>query len=341
MRVVMFFLMMAVSVSVSAQFIDMSAGTFEVCKGIFRDPGGAGDYSNDLSITTTLCSIAEGSPINIHFSSFICENNYDQLVIYDGSDQSGALLATLTGTLSDINLCASSGCMTFVFVSDFSIVAAGWEADINCVECPTPPDVFTMANDRISTCEGIFTDSGADENYMNNENFVKTICAGTTDVHVIVSFASVVVETNYDYLTIYDGPSVSDPELLSMTGAYGVVIVTSTNNCLTFKFTSDNSITQAGWDAVISCTEAPQSADVIGAPTFECFPNPSDGVFMINTSINGTFECNVFALNGALIYQKSNCVGNQILDLQTFPTGCYILEVKSNEGISRQRLFIN
>lgn len=328
------------SSTLSAQYIDMTEGSFEACKGIFRDPGGAGDYSNDLYVTTTICSVIEGSPLQIHFNNFISENGFDALTVFNGDSAESEVLGVLTGTMSDVDFCATSGCMTFVFVTDFSVIGSGWEAEIGCTECGPTGSVYPMANDRISTCNGVFTDSGGGENYMDNEDFVKTICAAYIDVHVIVSFQTLILENSYDYLTIYDGPTVADPELASLTGSYGPLTYTSTENCLTFKFTSDFSITQQGWEATISCTEAPQSADVIEAATFKCFPNPSDGLFNINTDMNGIFECSVFALDGTLIYQKNNCVGNQIVDLQAFSIGCYILEVKSNEDVSRQQIFI-
>lgn len=328
------------STAMMSQYIDMTEGYFEACKGIFRDPGGAGDYSNDLYITTTICSVVEGSPLQIHFNSFISENGFDALTVFNGDSADGEVLGSLTGTMSDVDFCATSGCMTFIFVTDFSVIGAGWEAEIGCTECGPTGDVFPMANDRVSTCDGIFTDTGVGENYMDNEDFVKTICAAYNDVHVIVAFQTIILENSFDYLTIYDGPTVADPMLASLTGSYGPLTYTSTENCLTFKFTSDFSVTQQGWEATISCTEPPQSADEIAEIPFSCYPNPSTGVFTLQPELSEVYDFQVYNIAGECILQKSKCIGNQLIDMKGYPIGCYILEVKSDQHAACQKLFL-
>ena len=111
----------------------MEDGTFEACKGFFRDSGGDGDYSNNENITMTICSPNE-SPLTVIFYSVDIENNFDQLTVYDGPDATGAVLLNLTGEQEDVEVCSESGCLTFFFTSDGSVTPSGWEAQIFCAD---------------------------------------------------------------------------------------------------------------------------------------------------------------------------------------------------------------
>jgi len=64
------------------------------------------------------------------------------LRIYDGSNTSSPLIGTYHGNLgaSIGTITSSTGCLTFHFTSDGSIVRSGWVANISCVPCPIPPD---------------------------------------------------------------------------------------------------------------------------------------------------------------------------------------------------------
>ncbi|MDQ3193108.1 MAG: CUB domain-containing protein [Bacteroidota bacterium] len=59
------------------------------------------------------------------------------------------------------------------------------------------------------------------------------------------------------YIYIYDGPNTSSPIIGTYTGTTSPGTITSTSGCLTIRFTSDGSVTAAGWQAVISCLACP------------------------------------------------------------------------------------
>ncbi len=108
----------------------------------------------------------------------------------------------------------------------------------------------------VSTCTGTFVDSGnTSSNYSNNEDYEITFCSDDGDV-MTFEFISWDVENNgacnKDVLTIYDGP-----------GTYSLLIgefctnspglISSTGNCITFRFESNSSNTESGWEALITC----------------------------------------------------------------------------------------
>jgi len=112
---------------------------------------------------------------------------------------------------------------------------------------------YLMTNGTVNTCSGTFYDSGGGGgNYLNNENYTFTICA-TGGQCVSVNFTSFSLESGYDYLYIYNGPSTMSPLIGSYTGTTSPGTITSTTGCLTFVFTSDYIITYPGWAATISC----------------------------------------------------------------------------------------
>ncbi len=118
-----------------------------------------------------------------------------------------------------------------------------------------PPE-FNMANGSITTCTGNFYDPGGfSANYLNNQNFTETFHPSTAGSMIRFTFNTFETESGYDYLRIYDGTSTSDPLIGTFSGTTGPGTITASNasGALTFNFTSDISLTYAGWSASISC----------------------------------------------------------------------------------------
>lgn len=112
---------------------------------------------------------------------------------------------------------------------------------------------YLITNGTVNTCSGFFYDTGGSGgNYGNSQNFTYTICA-TGGQCIRVNFTSFNLESGYDFLSIYNGPSTMSPLIGTYTGTTSPGVVTSTTGCLTFVFTSDAIITAPGWSATISC----------------------------------------------------------------------------------------
>ena len=128
--------------TVSAPTITMTNGSTSSCGATFLDPGGAGNYANNSNFTYTICPTTAGARLKAVFTAFATESGWDYLYIYDGNSTGATLLGTYTGSTSPGTVQAStsnaSGCLTFVFTSDGTNVAAGWSADISCIlSCQT------------------------------------------------------------------------------------------------------------------------------------------------------------------------------------------------------------
>ena len=117
-------------------------------------------------------------------------------------------------------------------------------------------EAYNMQNGTFTTCDGLFYDDGGVSNdYGNNKNITMTFLPETTGGILEAVFSSFDLENNYDFLYIYDGTSVDAPQIGQYTGSNSPGTVTATNaeGALTFKFTSDVSVTRFGWVATIHC----------------------------------------------------------------------------------------
>ncbi len=116
------------------------------CGSNFYDPGGpTAPYGNNVN-STTVITPTPGNVVTVTFSSFATESGWDFLKVYDGPDASSPALHTgsgFSGTLTGSSLPGPftsthpSGALTFVFTSDGSNTAAGWEATVTCSPAPT------------------------------------------------------------------------------------------------------------------------------------------------------------------------------------------------------------
>ncbi|MDO7850523.1 CARDB domain-containing protein [Hymenobacter convexus] len=112
----------------------------------------------------------------------------------------------------------------------------------------------------VTTCSTTVYDHGGFGNYSDNANGTLVINPGTTGSRVQLTFNSFAVETCCDALRIYDGPNAQSPLLATLTYLPTLPIqasATNTSGALTLVFTSDGSVTASGFDAVVSCVNAP------------------------------------------------------------------------------------
>ncbi len=137
-------LFVVISNQMMAQNYNMANGSVSTCSGNFYDSGGSGgNYGNSQTLVFTICPSTPGASIQVNFTSFALENNYDFLQVFDGNSVAAPSLGTYTGNsgpgLAQATPGNTSGCLTFRFTSDNIITATGWAATISCITPCTPP----------------------------------------------------------------------------------------------------------------------------------------------------------------------------------------------------------
>lgn len=134
----------------------------------------------------------------------------------------------------------------------------------------------------VNTCTGKFADSGnLAGSYGNNENNTITFCSNNNK-QLTVTFNNFATQAGSDLLYIYNGPNTSSPQVpgspfSGVGSAASPGVVSGSGTCLTFRFVSNGSTTNFGWDADISCSGnipvAPTAPTWTGYPYTTCTPN--------------------------------------------------------------------
>ncbi|WP_298393879.1 choice-of-anchor L domain-containing protein [Flavobacterium sp.] len=150
-------------------------------------------------------------------------------------------------------------------------------------------------------CGGQFIDNGGlTANYANLSDNTYTICPTNPGDQVVVTFSSFNTEANWDGLYVFNGNTISSPQISSgnpagsvpggLAGAFwgttipGPFVSSAANGCLTFRFRSDSSVNKEGWVASVACS--PQATCL--QPSIMPVNNISGTSANINWQENGT-----------------------------------------------------
>lgn len=104
------------------------------CNQAIYDSGGIiSNYGPSEDITNTYCA-DEGSQLEIIFSTFLLEDHFDKLMIFDGNSTDAPLLGVYSGTHSPNVIRSTETCLTLRFISDDADEYVGYAGFINCVD---------------------------------------------------------------------------------------------------------------------------------------------------------------------------------------------------------------
>ena len=194
------------------------------------------------------------------------------------------LLVVNTATANHASLAGQSSVELLFNVSANADAPIGYPVNLNINTTAGPAGVYTaeqtsmvviglipdylMSNGSATTCVGTFYDSGGENGeYGNSENYVFTFYPTTSGAMIRANFVAFETENNYDKLFIYNGSSESAPMIPGSpfmgSTSPGQITALNAEGALTFKFTSDVSVTRPGWIANITCyapTAPPQCA---------------------------------------------------------------------------------
>lgn len=125
---------------------------------------------------------------------------------------------------------------------------------------------------NIASCPAtilLYDDGGVGGNYANSQNWERTFTAPPGFcLRVSINYTT---ESCCDPLRVYDGNSIASPQVLYLagTGSYGPY--TGTSQSMTFRWVTDGSIVNPGFQATITCQAA-------------CTGTPAAGVISITAS---------------------------------------------------------
>ncbi len=219
--------------------------TYTANTGAITDGSPVGqNYANNTDCEWLIQPAATNVIIDLSFTRFSTQSGNDTVSIYDGSSTNDPKLGTFSGGSLPGILTSSGGSMLITFESDNSITDNGWRAVYT-----TRPRPACSGRTTFTAASGTFDDGSAvSANYVSNSNcewLIQPPGAFTIDLN----FNRFDTETNFDFVSVYDGTSTAGTLLGTFSGNSIPSQVTATSGSMLVVFTSDNFIQETGWEA--------------------------------------------------------------------------------------------
>lgn len=223
--------------------------------GTLNDGSGTGNYGNNQLCYWVIAPPCANS-VTLSFSAFNTEQNYDGVVIYDGTDNNANQLAVYSGTSIPSSVTSTTGEMLVVFVSDYSATFTGFNASYT-----STGSSYCSGTTTLNTLDyGIISDGSTTNNYCNNID-CRWLIQPPQATSVTLNFTSFDLEnassdglTLYDVVEIYDGANTSAPLLGRYSGSNLPPSITSSGGSLYLRFRSDLNTNAQGWEAYYTST---------------------------------------------------------------------------------------
>lgn len=100
----------------------------------------------------------------------------------------------------------------------------------------------------LTTITGVFTDSGGSGGDYGDDERELYLIQPTGAVEVTIDFTTFDLEEDWDYLYVYDGATLDDPLLATLTGSVLPTAITSSGGSILLEFRSDCNTTAEGWE---------------------------------------------------------------------------------------------
>lgn len=217
------------------------------CSDEIHDFGGpTKDYYNDEDYTWTIAP-PNAVSLDIDFSMFDIEANWDYLYVYDGpNDQAPQISGSpFTGTAGPGQFTTSTGAVTFRFTSDVSTVAPGFLATYTCNTVPAPVAGFAATSTMVCLGDSVelystssdadtynwSTSSGGLSSTTSDTIYLFPSSSGNYNVTLMVTNATGTDQITIPLSVIVESPAVANATLsatnLTLPGA--VVYFTNTS----------------------------------------------------------------------------------------------------------------
>ena len=160
------------------------------------------------------------------------------------------------------------------------------------------------------------------QNYGDDERKIWVI-RGPEESTIQLDFSSFSLETNFDFLWIYDGDNIYAPKI-GRWNTQSPGTVQSSSNVMCVEFRSDCATTSTGWEAswqaLMPSVPVPEIEIADGV-----YPNPTTGEFTIRTEDLGSGHVAVYDLYGNQMVPLVRYYKSVTIDASSWPSGVYIV----------------
>lgn len=163
-------------------------------------------------------------------------------------------------------------------------------------------------------------------NYGNDERKIWVI-RGPEESKIQLDFSSFSLESDFDFLWVYDGDNVYAPKI-GRWNTHSPGTVQSSGNVMCVEFRSDCATTDSGWEASWKASVPSVPIPEVEAPK-GLYPNPTDGKFTICLDSEGFSDVCVYDLYGNQMVPNIRFVKSVEIDASLWPAGVYIVNYGS------------
>jgi len=264
------------------------------------------------------------SAIRISFPLLDLAEN-DVLRIYQGIDTNGTLLAELTGNVPPGEIEIPSG-NAFVWLSGQTGDANGFLASYKSVL-----PVYCSGTITLNDATGTVEDGSGDKNYTNN-NLCKWRITPENPVPLTLTFQTLDIEPENDFLQIYDLGNQQHIATLSGNEIPEPITIPSGKAFLIFKTNGQG--TAQGW-TLNWAPEGSVGLKETAAKGYKIYPNPASDVIRIESLQPGdsSNEIEVYSVSGRLLMSKSVSISKSFggtVDISELRSGMYLMKISVN-----------
>ncbi len=307
--------------------------TLKESSGTFEDGSGPVNYQNNLDCKWLIAPTDSVTSITLSFKRFDTEASFDKVIVYKGSDTSGTVLGTFSGSNIPSAMTTQGNRMFVRFITNGTNTSAGWYASYT-----TSKPIFCSGVDTITAPSGTITDGSGMAVYNNMTN-CKWYIAPQNASSIIVHFNSFNVDNGGDHVLIYNAAVDPPVALFNFSGNTIPSDFTCPSGKMLLSFFTNNVSVSDGWEATYTSVFAGIDENTPNM-NYKVFPNPTSDYINIQTSFeqNSILDVKLFNINGERILNKiipSNT--NEVLNLTSFQKGVYILKITtSKESLTKK-----
>jgi N-acetyl-anhydromuramyl-L-alanine amidase AmpD len=160
------------------------------------------------------------------------------------------------------------------------------------------------------------------QDYDNDERKIWVI-RGPEESTIQLDFSSFSLETDFDFLWIYDGDNIYAPKI-GRWNTQSPGTVQSSSNVMCVEFRSDCLTTDTGWEAswtaLMPTPVEPEMPEIDPG----IFPNPTDGKFTIKSDNEGFTDAVVYDVYGNEV-TRVRFIGSVEIDASNWASGVYVV----------------
>lgn len=309
----------------------------------FSDGSGSNNYCNNLDCRW-LIQPPQATSVTLNFTAFDLEDAspdgqtiYDAVEVYNGTTTAAPLLGRFTGSNLPPAITSTGGSMLVSFITDIEVTKQGFSAYYTS----TQNSYCSGTTTTLTAPSGTFDDGSGSNNYANNTN-CSWLIQPTNASSITLSFSAFNTELNYDGVIVYDGANNTAPVLGQFSGTSIPSAVTSTGGSMYVEFLSDPAVRAQGWTANYNSTLTTGINEAFVKENLQIFPNPTDGIFTINSDFDETITLQILDVLGKQVLKTYNLnKGTNQINASELSKGVYLMKFQIGVNTYTERLIVN